>query len=227
MEYLAFILLGLGLLLVVSGLLLQTNREKSDAPRVPDFSNRPFTPAPRAMTESYPHESEERYHLPQSLAQTHVPEPERKAPVNFPGMLHFETQNAAPPEQPAAETERTVGVKISRENPKLFERFSYLYLDSSGKNTYISQGAGIDIRDVSGIRRFGRGLFSYDGFLFRFTHATGEERFPLNSLQFISFYPNCVALTPKNNLPVALLFMEETDSIRQILETFKVEHGAT
>lgn len=218
MEYLAFILLGLGIFLVSAGFFLQTNREKADA-NIPDFTGRAGNAPVRV--ESSPL---------QEIRQLNTQPP---SPMPYPLSFHeghaglrFEN-NAPVGTTPAINTDQAVGVKVSRENPKLFERFSYLYLDSSGKNTYITQGSGIDIRDVSGIRRFGRGLFSYDGFLFRFTHATGEERFPLNSLQFISFYPNCVALTPKNNLPVALLFMEETDSIRQILETFKVENGAT
>jgi hypothetical protein len=102
-----------------------------------------------------------------------------------------------------------------------------LYLDSSARNIYDGTGsvASFDLSEVSGIRRFGRGVFSYDGFGFYFDHTSGQERFPLTNLKTIGFYPNCIALTFRTNQPVALLFMEETESIRKVLETFRTEVG--
>lgn len=131
-------------------------------------------------------------------------------------------QNAPMPSAPAV---TPVAVSVGQTNPKLFEKFAYLYLDSSQRNVYDGAGsvAAFDLSEVQGIRRFGRGVFSYDGFSFYFDHASGQERFPLTNLKTIGFYPNCVALTFRTNQPVALLFMEETETIRKLLETFRAE----
>lgn len=116
---------------------------------------------------------------------------------------------------------------MQKVNPRLFEKFAYLYLDSSSRNVYdgVGQIAAFDLADVNGIRRFGRGVFSYDGFGFYFDHTSGQERFPLANLKTVGFYPNCVALTFRTTQPVALLFMEETESIRKVLETFRAPNA--
>lgn len=144
------------------------------------------------------------------------------AHASVPGPFQF-VQNEVP--VAVAPAPAAVAVSVGRANPRLFEKFAYLYLDSSARNVYDGAGsvAAFDLSEVQGIRRFGRGLFSYDGFGFYFDHASGQERFPLANLKTIGFYPNCVALTFRTSQPVALLFMEETESIRKVLETFRAE----
>jgi len=146
-----------------------------------------------------------------------------------PGAFQFVQQEM--PAAPPAPAHEPVAVSVQQKNPRLFEKFAYLYLDSSAKNVYDGAGSAVafDLSEVSGIRRFGRGVFSYDGFSFYFDHNGGQERFPLQFLKTVGFYPNCVALTQNTSVggvrPVALLFMEETESIRKVLETFRAPHG--
>ncbi len=143
----------------------------------------------------------------------------------IPGPFQFVQPEPPKPVAPAAPA---VAVSVGQKNPRLFEKFAYLYLDSSQRNVYDGAGsiAAFDLSEVNGIRRFGRGVFSYDGFGFYFDHNSGQERFPLANLKTVGFYPNCVALTFRTAQPVALLFMEETESIRKVLETFRLESAS-
>lgn len=203
MEYIAFLFLGVGLLLVFAGLVLQAFDKKPPAWQKQE-SPTPPRPAP---TEPTP--------LQTPPAAT----------SSVPGPFQFLEEKAPPAEKPAP---APVAVSVAKENPRLFEKFAYLYLDSSTRNVYDGKGSmpAFDLAEVQGIRRFGRGVFSYDGFSFYFDHPGGQERFPLANLKTIGFYPNCVALTFRTNQPVALLFMEETESIRKVLETFRAEPAA-
>jgi hypothetical protein len=226
--------LGLGVLLVLAGILLQANERRthrlspleqyaaqtgradlSAEQKVGGFSVTHSTPTVRSAP-------------PAPAAQPAA----QVAQASMPGPFQF-VQNEAPAAvTPAA---APVAVSVGKANPRLFEKFAYLYLDSSTRNVYDGSGsvAAFDLSEVQGIRRFGRGLFSYDGFSFYFDHASGQERFPLTNLKTIAFYPNCVALTFRasqmsaggghSQWPVALLFMEETESIRKVLETFRAE----
>lgn len=225
MEYVAFLFLGLGVLLVLAGVLLQARDARAGTPTGLDgylASSRTAEAALGITVKSQP-----------KLATTPVEPPvvsisPAAAPQAHPvpGSFQFVQQEApiapAPPPQPA------VAVSVGQKNPRLFEKFAYLYLDSSQRNVYDGAGsvAAFDLSEVNGIRRFGRGVFSYDGFGFYFDHSSGQERFPLTNLKTVGFYPNCVALTFRTNQPVALLFMEETESIRKVLETFRVESAS-
>ncbi|GAB4427509.1 MAG: hypothetical protein OHK0011_09440 [Turneriella sp.] len=221
MEYVAFLFLGLGVLLVLAGVLLQANEKRAAGPspleqyaaqatrpevRAPAFSALNTTPVARNAE-------------PASVTQPVAP----VAQANVPGPFQFVQSEA--PAAAVAPAVAPVAVSVGKANPRLFEKFAYLYLDSSARNVYDGAGsvAAFDLSEVQGIRRFGRGLFSYDGFGFYFDHASGQERFPLTNLKTIGFYPNCVALTFRTSQPVALLFMEETESIRKVLETFRAE----
>lgn len=220
MEYVAFLFLGLGVLLVLAGVLLQANERRSaGASPLEQYAAQGARPEPRNA--AFPALNT----TPVARSVEAAPAAQPVAPVahaSVPGPFQFVQSEAPVAAAPAASP---VAVSVGRSNPRLFEKFAYLYLDSSARNIYDGAGsvAAFDLSEVQGIRRFGRGLFSYDGFGFYFDHASGQERFPLANLKTIGFYPNCVALTFRTSQPVALLFMEETESIRKVLETFRAE----
>ncbi|MBS0619033.1 MAG: hypothetical protein JSR44_12645 [Spirochaetes bacterium] len=240
MEYIAFLFLGLGLFLVLAGVLLQYNERRANGgvsrtATIDDYLQKmrdlpKSDPKPALATAGAafvrPHSDTLGGFTPvmpqtPSAALSAVAQP-------VPGAFQFVQQEPAVPQAPAREP---VAVSVQQKNPRLFEKFAYLYLDSSAKNVYDGAGSAVafDLSEVSGIRRFGRGVFSYDGFSFYFDHNGGQERFPLQFLKTVGFYPNCVALTQNTSVggvrPVALLFMEETESIRKVLETFRAPHG--
>ncbi len=217
MEYIAFLFLGLGVLLVLAGVLLQANEKRSGS-RSPleEYavnSSRHASPVAALKTSS----------IPSQGPAMPVTQPSAATSSAIPGPFQFVQHEA--PARPESAPVNPVAVSVGQANPRLFEKFAYLYLDSSARNVYdgAASPAAFDLSDVQGIRRFGRGLFSYDGFGFYFDHASGQERFPLTNLKTIGFYPNCVALTFRTSQPVALLFMEETETIRKVLETFRAE----
>jgi len=219
-EYVAFLFLGLGVILVLAGVLLQTNERRSA--RVSPLEEYAAQPA---RTTAKPVESSLLHANPAARPADPASVVKPSAGVahaSVPGPFQFVKDETPVAAAPAA---APVAVSVGRANPRLFEKFAYLYLDSSERNVYDGAGsvAAFDLSEVQGIRRFGRGLFSYDGFSFYFDHASGQERFPLANLKTIGFYPNCVALTFRTSQPVALLFMEETESIRKVLETFRAE----
>ena len=218
MEYVAFLFLGLGVVLIIAGLVLQKNEEQSSVTlnRIWEKTQLAQRAIPATAQPVTPQFSQPQTSAPQPVIAP-IPSP---APSlsSIPGSFQFISETVKAPEA------TPVSVQVAQNNPKLFEKFAYLYLDSSGANVYDgSPNAAFNLKEVGGIRRFGKGVFSYDGFMFSFDHQTGQERFPLGHLQSIAFYPNCVALTSKSNRPIALLFMEETDSIRKVVETFKVD----
>lgn len=227
MEYVAFLFLGLGVLLVLAGVLLQV-REKQNGGSTPfdDYLNKTGSSAVKiepfkvlATTPATPQP------VIAPAAAVSVVAVEQPAPAfaahAVPGPFQFVKDEPPPP--PPVPVQPPVAVKVQQSNPRLFEKFAYLYLDSSQRNIYDGAGSAVafDLSEVSGIRRFGRGVFAYDGFSFYFDHTSGQERFPLANLKTVGFYPNCVALTFRTHQPVALLFMEETESIRKVLETFR------
>lgn len=221
MEYVAFLFLGLGIMLVLAGVLLQVNeKRRSGSASFEDYLHK--SPA-RRMESASPVTGMA------SIAQTHAPElalaGAAVGSASVPGPFQFVQDEPAPAAQAPQPT--PVAVSVQKSNPRLFEKFAYLYLDSSQRNVYDGAGSAVafDLSEVSGIRRFGRGVFSYDGFGFYFDHASGQERFPLGNLKTVGFYPNCVALTFRTHQPVALLFMEETETIRRVLETFRVQQA--
>ncbi len=224
MEYVAFLFLGLGVLLVLAGVLLQVREKQAGAANTfEDYLTK--TGSSAIKVEPFKSIAAAPVSMPQ-LATTPVAAPvEHSTPAAMghavPGPFQFVQDEPPPPPPPPVQP--AVAVKVQQSNPRLFEKFAYLYLDSSQRNVYDGAGSAVafDLSEVSGIRRFGRGVFAYDGFSFYFDHTSGQERFPLNNLKTVGFYPNCVALTFRTSQPVALLFMEETESIRKVLETFR------
>ncbi len=220
MEYIAFLFLGIGVLLVLAGVMLQMNEKQAGRLSPLEAYSRP-TEAPLAAERlSALRTSTPTATVPPVIAPTQA----EAQQSSVPGPFQFVQDT---PRQPPAAAAPSVAVSVGKANPRLFEKFAYLYLDSSQRNIYDGTGslAAFDLSEVNGIRRFGRGVFAYDGFGFYFDHASGQERFPLQNLKTLGFYPNCIALTFRTNQPVALLFMEETESIRKVLETFRTEVG--
>lgn len=178
-----------------------------------------------------PHEPPERPHTYGNRGQQYnspvaAPEYNREHVTQYgnPRATNTGRAHASPAHEPVRAP--SVHVDVEESNPLLFSKPAHLYLDNGSRNSYSGKDTSFNLEDISGIRRFGEGNFSYDGFHFYFEHDTGTEKFSLQDLDRISFYPNCVALSPKSDLPVALLFVDETRSLKQVVETFRVDYGA-
>ena len=112
-------------------------------------------------------------------------------------------------------------VDIHSENLQFFKKQVYLYFDRDHNNIYTGEDTDFDMNVISSIQRIGTGILSYDGVKFTFQYDNGRHDFPLRELDHIAFYPGSMVLVPKENIPAALFFMDETDSIRKLLEAFK------
>ena len=128
------------------------------------------------------------------------------------------------PSPPQSSIKETITITDNPKNPELFSSKAYLYLDYNSQNVYDGLQPKYKLNHTRDIRRFGEGSFSYNGNGFHFSHANGTEEFKLNQLNHLAFYPNCLAMVPKNNLPVVLVFLSETDNLRRVMETFKLNH---
>ncbi len=119
----------------------------------------------------------------------------------------------------------SVKVHIAETNPALWEKTCYLYLDPSSRNTYTGNETSFNLHLAKDIHRVGKGNFTYMGNSFDFHSRNEKKAYPINQIDHLAFYPNCLVIVPKNGLPSAMLFMDETDSLRKILETFRVDDG--
>jgi len=119
----------------------------------------------------------------------------------------------------------SVKVHIAQTNPALWEKTCYLYLDPSSRNTYTGNETSFDLHLAKDIHRVGKGNFTYMGNSFDFHFRNEKKAYPINQIDHLAFYPNCLVIVPKNGLPSAMLFMDETDSLRKILETFRIDDG--
>ena len=218
MDYLAFILFGVGILLIVAGYFF--NQEKKNQGY--SFNTGPMANSmgqvPPQQPVAAPPQQTEPVQNPGHTTPAYQPPPQASAPQPYIPRVSMPEPKTAPAPQP----EYQVDVHVRKDNPKLFQKSAYLYTDS-GQNNYTGTEKVFQFQDVVGIRRFGQGVFSYDGFCFNFEHPSGSERYELQKIDHIAFYPNCVVLVLKSGLPSALLFVDETDSLRRILETFKVD----
>lgn len=117
---------------------------------------------------------------------------------------------------------------IVRENPVLYKKEGYLYIDQSGANRYGNAEAALiaNPENLNGIRRYGESELNYDGFRFVFRNEDHQETVALSSLSQISFYPNCVTLTRSENGHTILFFVDESGGLRRVLETFQAKHGS-
>ena len=143
---------------------------------------------------------------------------EKDLPISSP-LMEPPVPTKSPPTKPV------ISVNSEQKNISLFQKDGYLYHDHNRENLYQRDENGFKLNNVSGIKRFGRGTFSYDGFEFLFEHSAGNLHFPVETVEQISFYPNCTVILSKGEKPVSLIFTDETDSIRKVLETFRVENG--
>lgn len=132
-------------------------------------------------------------------------------------------------EQPSPHAEHdfpAVRVQVNKANPVFFRKKAWMYVDSNPDANYTGRESNFNIEDLSGIRRQGGGTFSYDGFAFYFQGQDFESEYALSDIDHIAFYPNCIVLVLKNNLPPVLFFTSETDSIREMLQKFRTDsHG--
>lgn len=232
MEYIAFILFGVGVLLMAVAYLfnhdknkehlLALNNKNSFARAQNTVYQQPLSQAPIQPQFTEPATARHAYVNVENRAQ--VPSSNLGSPpTSSPAIVNTLEQPNIPKLELNQQSAPQVDVIVQQQNPKFFEKTAYLYTDSSPNNRYIGTEVSFNMHDVNGIRRFSNGVFSYDGFIFQFDHQSGTERFKLENIDHISFYPNCVVLVLKNNLPTALVFVDESKSIQKILETFKVD----
>lgn len=159
----------------------------------------------------------------QSLSQNSKPRPVEFTSANVQQSIPVNHADGHLPHKKTPQASSKM-IYVSHENPKLYKKEAHLYLDSSNRNSYTGLEDNFAIDDVLGIRRFGNGNLSYDGYHFFFEHETGTEKFNLDLLDHIAFYPNCVVLVPKSDLPCALFFIDETNSLRQVLTSFQLDN---
>ncbi len=222
MDFIALALFAIGIILVVAGYFL--NHEKQRARDAMAVANEMVKRSENPTLQSVDQIGNSAAAPAQAAAQTPFQPPVQPPP---PQPVMAQPKAApAPPVEPQPQPGFQVEVLVQNENPKLFQKSAHLYLDSSKTNNYTGTEAVFKLQDVMGIRRFGQGIFSYDGFIFQFEHPGGVEKFALEHLDHLAFYPNCVVLVLKSDLPAALIFVDETDSIRRILETFKVDNAS-
>jgi len=115
-------------------------------------------------------------------------------------------------------------MESSEQNPSFFQKQAWLYQDFSINNSYDGAKSTFHIVDTSNIKRFGNGNLYYDGFALIFVYKNGKERFDLNNLEYLSFYPNCIALSMKSQSSTSLIFVDTTSEIKKILETFQTSN---
>ncbi|RME88028.1 MAG: hypothetical protein D6767_10885 [Candidatus Hydrogenedentota bacterium] len=116
-----------------------------------------------------------------------------------------------------------IKVQVSQKNPVFFKKKAWMYIDSNPEANYTGHESEFQLADLSGVRRIGGGYFTYDGFSFSFDTEDAHYEYPLEKIEHLAFYPNCVAIVLKNNLPPVLLFTSETESIRKVLEKFRTD----
>ena len=227
-----FILFGVGILLIAVAYLFNHDKSKEHLSALNNKTyfaraqntvrQQPLSQAPIQSQFTEPATAAHSYVNVENRAQ--APSPNLgSSPISSPAIVNTPEQPNIPRLELNQKPAPQVDVIVQQQNPKFFEKTAYLYTDSSRNNRYIDTEVSFNMHEVNGIRRFSNGVFSYDGFIFQFDHKSGTERFTLENIDHISFYPNCVVLVLKNNLPTALVFVDESRSIQKILETFKVE----
>ena len=116
-------------------------------------------------------------------------------------------------------------VDVYSRNIEFFKKQVYLYCDHEKNNIYTgsNQSKSFENNEISSVKRVGLGTLSYDGSDFSFHHQSREYSFRIIDLDHIALYPNCLVLVSQKDVPTALLFMDETDSIRKLLDVFKAK----
>ena len=227
MEYIAFILFGVGILLIAVAYLFNHDKSKEHLSTLNNknsFARAQNTMRQQPMQPQFTEPTTARHAYVNVENRTQVPSHNLSVPpISSPTIVNTAEQPNIPRVEKKQKPAPQVDVIVQQQNPKFFEKTAYLYTDSSRNNRYIGTEVSFNMHEVNGIRRFSNGVFSYDGFIFEFDHQSGTERFKLENIDHISFYPNCVVLVLKNNLPTALVFVDESKSIQKILETFKVD----
>ena len=118
-------------------------------------------------------------------------------------------------------TDQEVEINIGHKNPQFLKKRVYLYFDHDRNNIYTGEENTSEINEIGNIKRVGLGTLSYDGASFKFSHQNRVQIFKVGELDYIAIYPNCIVIVSQKEAPTALFFMDETDSIRQLLDVFK------
>ncbi|MDH5717262.1 MAG: hypothetical protein OEZ22_06455 [Spirochaetia bacterium] len=205
MDYLALGLLFIGALLVLSGILL-THSEKiregteyvavelAKQNKIKEKINLEENIIQKQPSQTLPKENNYAPRVPQQAPFPHIL---TEAPDKISGFP---------------------GYKI----PKIFSKEAVLYFDNANNSIYNGKEETLNIEDFSGLRRVGKGSFSYNGFNFIFENNGLKQEFDPASLSHLAFYPNCLVLVSKSDLPPALFFMDETENTRKALESFNL-----
>ncbi len=118
-----------------------------------------------------------------------------------------------------------VKVNVYNENPSFFTEKAYLYFDYNKNNAYTGEEVNFTLNDITSIRRFGLGSLSYRGVSFFLEYENGKHVFNVHELEHIAFYLNCIALVQRGSSPTALLFMNDTQPLRKVIETFQLKEN--
>lgn len=184
MEYLAFGLLGLGIIFILTGILSgrQTTARVDNAPKGGTPAKQPGPGLPVYGPNSYPE---------------------------------------SPPENPV----RTVQINQYEKRAMIFSEEAVMYTDKSGKNVYDAQTSGALVLNTRGIHRVGRGILAFDGYTFFFNYKQSAESIKLAEVEKINFYPNCMVLTNKINGDAYLFFIDNTSSIKVLIDQYSLSHA--
>ena len=142
-------------------------------------------------------------------------------PLNHFNIQQYSTSNVSPIYKEQSRNLSEMKDANQGTNPSFFQLHSYLYLDYNTTNVYTGESINFKLNDITSIRRFGEGIFTYDGLKFTFDHKSGCYNFPIKSIKHISFYLNCLVISQKNKEPAALFFLENTKYVKDILEAFQ------
>lgn len=129
-------------------------------------------------------------------------------------------------EESSTDEDKNYGVKvhISEKSPSLYEKNGYLYIDHSSENSYTGKESTFNLHLLKNVHRAGKGKLIYTGIDFKFSTPKEKYAYNMNQIDHIAFYPNCFVIVQKNSLPSALIFLDETKSLRNVLETFRIEN---
>ena len=156
----------------------------------------------------------------QHFFNNHYLPPNAMYPINY-NQMQVPLQTNPVDIKPPPLVEEKIMADVYDHNPSFFQLQAYLYLDFNITNVYTGEDVNFKLNDITSIRRFGQGTLSYDGLVFAFDHKNGRYLFPLKKVKHISFYLNCLVISQKDKEPAALIFLENTKYVKDVLEAFQ------
>ena len=204
-ETYVLFLLVIGTLFLLFGLLLHFKGDERNAvnPHQREFYPAMYPPAPTPVNQTVP-----------------PPTPPMSDQVCSHGVSSCAPQKNDEPDHPN-KTDQEVEINVGYKNPQFLKKKVYLYFDHERNNVYTGEETTSEINEIGNIKRVGLGTLSYDGASFKFSHHNRVQIFKVGELDYIAIYPNCLVIVSQKEAPTALFFMDETDSIRQLLDVFK------